>query len=224
MPFVKFFRISPLYTSRTIQSLVLTAVTRRNIYYFARRQKRSNAGMNIQESLSKRINMPEIKSVASWASGSQENIAILWSLARSEDRMTCVNALWSMTHLPATDAKLLLPLRDEMIDMLLVETDTGKKRMLLQLLREQEYCEEDVRTDFLDYCLSKINSECESCSIRCFSIYAAYKMCRHFPELITELERHLDMMRYQTLSPGLTSAFRHTKSKIAQLRKSNGWQ
>lgn len=179
---------------------------------------------DIQESLSRRINMPEIKSVASWASGSQENIAMLWSLARSEDRMTCVNALWSMTHLPATDAKLLLPLRDEMIDMLLVEIDTGKKRMLLQLLREQEYCEEDVRTDFLDYCLSKINSECESCSIRCFSIYAAYKMCRHFPELITELEGHLDMMRYQTLSPGLTSAFRHTKSKIARLRKSNGWQ
>ena len=49
--------------------------------------------MNIQESLSKRINMPEIKSVASWASGSQENIAILWSLARSEEDDVCERAL-----------------------------------------------------------------------------------------------------------------------------------
>lgn len=129
-----------------------------------------------------------------------------------------MNALWAMTHLPETDAEWLLYLRDEMIDTLLAETDTGKKRMLLQLLREQEYAADDIRTDFLDYCMSKINSECEPYAVRCFSIYAAYKMCRHFPELIAELEEHLDMMQYQTLSPGLKSALRQTKSKITKLK------
>lgn len=54
-----------------------------------------------------------------------------------------------MTHLPETYAEWLLSLRDEMIDILLTETDTGKKRMLLQLLREQEYVADDIRTDFL---------------------------------------------------------------------------
>lgn len=92
--------------------------------------------MNIEELLSKRIYMPEIKNVVSWASGSRENISMLWSLAQSIDRMTSVNALWSMTHLPASDAECLMSLRNEMIDMLLAETDTGKKRMLLQLLRD----------------------------------------------------------------------------------------
>lgn len=133
--------------------------------------------------------------------------------------MTSVNAIWAMTHLPETNAEWLSSLRNEMIDMLLVETDTGKKRMLLQLLRNQEYEADDIRTDFLDYCMSKINSECEPFAIRCFSIYAAYKMCRHFPELLAELEEHLDMMQYQPLSPGLKSALRQTKSKIKRLKK-----
>lgn len=175
--------------------------------------------MNIGEQLSQKINLPQIKSVVSWASGSGDNLNMLWGFARSDDRRTSVNALWVMTHLPETDAEWLLSLRDEMIDILLTETDTGKKRMLLQLLREQEYDADDIRTDFLDYCMSKINSECEPYAVRCFSIYAAYKMCRHFPELLAELEEHLDMMRYQTLSPGLKSAFHQTKTKITKLKK-----
>ncbi|MDE6331241.1 MAG: hypothetical protein K2L80_01425 [Muribaculaceae bacterium] len=175
--------------------------------------------MNIRELLSRRIYMPEIKSVASWASGSRNNINALWSLARSECRTTSVNALWAMTHLPVTDVGRIATLRNEMIDMLLAETDTGKKRMLLQLLRNQKYDADDIRSDFLDYCLSKINSECEPYAIRCFSIYAAYSMCVHFPELISELEEHLDLMQYQTLSPGLKCALRHTKEKIAKLKE-----
>ncbi len=175
--------------------------------------------MNIGQLLLQKINLPQIKSVVSWASGSQDNLTMLWHFVRSDDRRTSVNALWVMTHLPEADAEWLLSLRDEMIDMLLTEMDTSKKRMLLQLLREREYDAYDIRTDFLDYCMSKINSECEPYAVRCFSIYTAFKMCRHFPELLAELDEHLDMMRYQTLSPGLRSALRQTKSKINKLNK-----
>lgn len=175
--------------------------------------------MNIEDLLSKRIYMPGIKNLVSWACESDENIFRLWRLVRSNDRMTSVNALWTMTHLPETNAECLASLRNGMIDMLLAETDTAKKRMLLKILREQDYDPNEIRTDFLDYCMSKINSECEPYAIRCFSIYAAYKMCRHFPELIAELEEHLDMMQYQNLSPGLMSALRQTKLKISKLKK-----
>lgn len=60
-----------------------------------------------------------------------------------------------MTHLPASEAEWLHSLQDELIDMLLAETDTGKKRMLLQLLKVQDYAPDDIRTDFLDFCMSK---------------------------------------------------------------------
>lgn len=175
--------------------------------------------MNPEELLSGKINMPQINDVAAWASGVHERLCRLWRLAQSDDRRTSVNSLWVMTHLPETDAGWLLSLRDDLIDMLMAENDAGKKRMLLQILREQECGADDMRTEFLDYCMSKINSECEPCSVRCFCVYAAYNMCRHFPELLAELEAHLEMMRYQALSPGLKSALRQTENKITKLKK-----
>ena len=170
--------------------------------------------MNINELLSQRINLPQIKSVAAWASGSSENLRQIERMYGSDDRRTSVNALWIMTYLAQTDAEWIYSLRDTMIDNLLEETDSGKKRLLLQILRGQEYKADDIRTDFLDYCMSKINSECEPYAVRCYCMYSAYNMCCHFPELIAELEQHLEMMQYQPLSPGLKSALRQIKSKI----------
>ncbi|MDE6449655.1 MAG: hypothetical protein K2L41_06195 [Muribaculaceae bacterium] len=174
--------------------------------------------MNIEALLSDKINMPQIKSVVSWACGTQENLHRLWEMVHSDDRRTSANALWAMTHLPDYNREWISSLRDDMIDMLLAETDTGKKRMLLHMLREQEYDAEHIRTDFLDYCLSKINSEHEPYAIRGYSIYASFKMCRHYPELLAELNQHLDLLSYQSLSPGLMSALRQTKSRISRLK------
>lgn len=170
--------------------------------------------MNIEDLLSQKINLPQIKLVASWASGIPENLNLLWKYVSSDNRRTSVNSLWAITHLPDSDSEWISSLRNEMIDILLSEIDTGKKRMYLQILREQNYDKDEIRTDFLDFCLSKINSECEPYAIRCFSIYTAFKMCRHYPELITELDSHLDMMSFQSLSPGLKSALRQIKAKI----------
>lgn len=177
------------------------------------------SAIEIEEILSRKINMPEIKTVVAWASGNSGNLLRLWNFACSDERRTSVNALWTITHLPETDSNWILSLRDDMIDMLLVEGDSGKKRLILQILRELEYDKENIRTDFLDYCMSKINSECESYAVRCFSLYTAFKMCRHYPELIAELENHLDMMSFQSLSPGLKSALRQTESKIKKIKK-----
>ncbi len=174
--------------------------------------------MDVETTLSDKINIPDIKKAATWATESAKNREKLWTWVHSDDRRMSVNALWTMTHLPASESGWLVSLRDEMIDMLLTETDTGKKRMLLQILRYQDYGADDIRTDFLDFCLSKINSECESSAVRCFCIYTSFKMCSHYPELIAELEEHLDMMRFQALSPGLKSALRQTKTKITKIR------
>ncbi len=41
----------------------------------------------------------------------------------------------------------------------------------------------------------------------------------HLPGTDAEMEEHLDMIRYQPLSPDLKSAISQTKSKIAKLKK-----
>lgn len=164
--------------------------------------------------LARRISLAEVRMVAAEVSGVPERLEALWRLAGSVDRRVSVNALWTMTHLPAADAAWLMSIRDGLTDMLLAETDTSRRRILLQLLRDQEYRPDRIRTDLLDFCMSKINSECEPYAVRCFSIYLAYKMCRHFPELLAELSQHLDMLQLQPLSPGLKSALRQTRRKI----------
>lgn len=160
--------------------------------------------------------MPQIRSMVSQVSGKPDTLRELWKLARSGRGTTSVNAIWVMTHLPKADFDWLISIRDEMIDMLLTESNTAKKRLMLTILREQEYSPVNIRADFLDYCMTKINSEQEPYAIRCFSLYAAFKMCLHYPELLTELEAHLDMMQSQVLSPGLRSALRRTQSNISK--------
>lgn len=177
--------------------------------------------MDIEHVLSQKLNIAAIKKLSQWFVESCETRKLLWEFAHSQDRRISLNALWVMTHLPHSECEWLLSLQNEMIDNLLCESDTGKKRMLLQLLKNQKYDIDHIRTDFLDYCMSKINSESESYAIRCFSIYIAFKICSHYPELIAELEGHLDMVSFQTLSPGLKSALRQTKEKIAKLRQSS---
>lgn len=51
--------------------------------------------MNIEELLSQRINMPQIKGLVSWASGDREKLCQLWSMVGSDDRSTSVNCYGS---------------------------------------------------------------------------------------------------------------------------------
>lgn len=174
--------------------------------------------MNIEDVLSQRINLPQIKRLASWATGNPENLRHLWSLAGADNRRTSVNALWVMTHLPDIDSEWIISQRDMIIDMLLSETDTAKKRLLLQMLKQQDFDPGNIRIDLLDFCMSKINSEHEPYAIRCFSIYTAFNLCKHYPELLAELEAHLEYMSYQSLSAGLNSALRQTKANIKKAK------
>lgn len=172
---------------------------------------------NIRETLAARIGKNEIRRLADLASESDVQRNILWACALSDNRRISVNALWVMTHLPDHCNDWLRVLRDPLTDMLLATDDVAKKRNILQLLRRQDYSADEIRGDLLDYCLTKIAAESEPYAIRAFSIYLAFKMCCHYPELISELELLLDMIIGYPLSPGLKCAVRRTKAEIQRL-------
>lgn len=174
--------------------------------------------MDILSVLSKKINLPDIREMIAFISEREERHETVLRMIYSEDRTVSVNSLWVLTHLRESEQRWLESHRDELTEMLLSTEDVSKKRMLLQLLRDMDYDQKDLRTDLMDYCLSKINSECEPYAVRAFSLHLAYKMCRLYPELITELEEHLSMLRLQTLSPRLASALRQTEKKIKRMR------
>ncbi|MDE7097498.1 MAG: hypothetical protein K2O47_08405, partial [Muribaculaceae bacterium] len=126
-------------------------------------------------------------------------------------------ALWCITHLKNSDAVWLQSLQDFFIDTLLKENTTARRRMLFQILRDQEYHADCIRVDFLDYCMSNINSECESYAIRCFSLYIAIKICRHYPELLAELKERIGLLSHEPLSPGMRCAVRKVSDEIRAL-------
>lgn len=162
----------------------------------------------------KRGRLYAVKILAQQAAESEDARVRLLESALSEQRERSVNALWAMTHLRTKCRDWLASHQSLFIERLLVEKDTTKKRLLLQLLREQNYAPAEVRTDFLDWCLSRINEEKEPYAIRAFCIYTAFRMCRHYPELLTELRGLLDLLAaQQPLSPGLRCA--HSKTLAA---------
>jgi len=167
--------------------------------------------------LSGRISKSAIQALVDWAIVSPNNFERLYCLTLSPDTRTSVNALWVLTHIPKSMSKHLQARQNELVDRLLCEAHPSMKRMLLKLLREQTYAPDNIRTDFLDYCLTKINSQCEPYAIRCFSIYCAFKLSRFHPELVAELEEHLNLLETQKLTPGLQCALRTTRRHIAQL-------
>ncbi len=180
----------------------------------------------IVELLAERIGKQEIGMVTGWAKESAANREQLYSLAISDNasgvssqdgqERVATNALWCLTHLRQHYPDWLQSKQDELIDHLLVEQRTDRKRMLLQLLREQSFSKETLRADFLDFCLGKINSECETYAIRAFCIYCAYNQCRHYPELVAELEQYLNLLSTQSLSPGLQCALRTVRRHLSR--------
>ena len=175
--------------------------------------------MELTTILQGRIYAPQRRAVIAYATESAANLDTLYRLAYALDDRVSLNALWCLSLLPRSVGFLTTERRDELIDHLLAGTITSKRRVIMQLLRQISYEKETLRTDFLDYCLSRINSETELPAVRAYAIYIAYSHCRHYPELTAELSAHLDMLATTPLSPGLRAALRSTRTAIARLAK-----
>lgn len=163
--------------------------------------------MRLAEILSGRLRGEDILRLCADCSGADNDVvkAQLFALINHDDDRVGYNALWVFTHLTADDMKWLQSRRDILIETLLTTSHTGKRRLLLNLLEQQTITEADIRTDYLDFCLSRINST-ETYGVRALCLKQAFAMCRFYPELLDELRNEIDLMQYGQLSPGLISA------------------
>lgn len=163
--------------------------------------------MDLKAVLSCRIGLRDIRAVCA-ASGADSVKTELLSLAFDSDDRTAYNALWALTHFPGKGRDLLLPYRDRLIDCLLATAHVGRRRLMLSLLDALPCEAADIRTDYLDFCLDRINST-EPYGVRALCLRQAYAQCRHYPELIHELRQQMQIMALAPLSPGLRSVLRH---------------
>lgn len=138
----------------------------------------------------------------------------LYQLTLDADRRVATNALWVFTHFSAADNEWLYAKHNQFIDRCLKEKDATKLRLMLNLLQCQPYTEEDIRTDFIDFCLMKLTDPKSPYAIRALCIKIAYEQMKHWPELLNELRQTLEMISCEPLSPGLRSAWRQVMKKL----------
>ena len=138
----------------------------------------------------------------------------LYQLTLDADRRVATNALWVFTHFSAVDNEWLFAKHDQLIDRCLKEKDTTKLRLMLNLLLRQPYTEEAIRTDFIDFCLTRLADTKSPYAVRAQCIKLAYVQMRYWPELLNELRQTLEMISCEHLSPGLRSAWRQVMKRI----------
>ena len=138
----------------------------------------------------------------------------LYRLTFDKDERVAVNALWVFTHFDSINNEWLYTKHDDLIDRVLIEPTVTKRRLMLGLLLRQPFEENSLRSDFIDFCVSKITACAQPYAIRALCIKLAYGQMKYYPELIAELKMSLDMLEQEALSPGLMSAKRQIMKKI----------
>lgn len=166
--------------------------------------------------LSHRLSMDGINDICLLVHGEQNHSLKeqFYQLTLDSDRRVATNALWVFTHFSAVDNEWLYAKHDQLIDRCLKEKDTTKLRLMLNLLLRQPYTEEAIRTDFIDFCLTRLADPKSPYAVRAQCIKLAYVQMRYWPELLNELRQTLEMISSEPLSPGLRSAWRQVMKKL----------
>ena len=166
-------------------------------------------------SLINRLSQSDIHELCALTQGGRNNSLKeqLYQLTLDNDRRVATNALWVFTHFSAVDNEWLYAKHDQLIDRCLKEKDTTKLRLMLNLLLRQPYTEEAIRTDFIDFCLTRLADTKSPYAVRAQCIKLAYMQMRYWPELLNELRQTLEMISCEPLSPGLRSAWRQVIKK-----------
>ena len=169
----------------------------------------------MKESLTNRLSQDELHELCALTQGEQNNHLKeeLYQLTLDNDRRVAINALWTFTHFALADNEWLYAKHDQLIDRCLNEKDATKLRLMLNLLLRQPYTEEDIRTDFIDYCLMRLTDPKSPYAVRAQCIKLAYEQMRYWPELLNELRQTLEMISCEPLSPGLRSAWRQVMKR-----------
>ena len=121
----------------------------------------------------------------------------------SDDGRVARNAFWVLTK--ATDQELsqLQSMLHELMDLALKTEHSAVRRLSLNIIERLEMKEDDLRTDFLDFCLEHMADVDELPGIQSISMKLAYRMCKFYPELMDEFKVTLESMETEYYKPAV---------------------
>ena len=94
---------------------------------------------------------------------------------------------------------------NELTDQAMQTENSSVRRLTLNIIERLKMDEDDLRTDFLDFCFEHMVSIEEFPGIQTLCMKLAYRMCSFYPELMDELKRTLEAIEIDYYKPAVKS-------------------
>ena len=127
-----------------------------------------------------------------------------------EDYLVARSALWGLTKASKEELTQLQVILNELINQAMLTENSSVRRLSMNIIERLEMSEDDLRTDFLDFCFEHMIDVEEFPGIQSVCMKLAFRMCKFYPELMDELKRTLEAMEIDYYKP----AVKCVRSKI----------
>lgn len=125
--------------------------------------------------------------------------------AFSADHRVARSALWGLTKASKEELSQLQVILNALIDQAMQTENSSVRRLSLNVIERLELFEDDLRTDFLDFCFEHMTDVEEYPGIQSICMKLAFRMCKFYPELKDELKRTLEAMEIDYYKPAVKS-------------------
>ena len=113
------------------------------------------------------------------------------------------SALWGLTKSTNEELSELQVILNELIDQAMQTENSSVRRLTLNIIERLSMDEDDLRTDFLDFCFEHMVCIEEFPGIQTLCMKLAYRMCTFYPELMDELKHTLEAMEIDYYKPAV---------------------
>ena len=123
--------------------------------------------------------------------------------AFSEDFRVARSALWGLTKACREELSQLQVILDKFFNQAMQTDNSSVRRLSLNVVERLKMDEDDLRTDFLDFCFEHMIDVEEFPGIQSVCMKLAFRMCSFYPELMDELKRTLEAMEIDYYKPAV---------------------
>ena len=111
--------------------------------------------------------------------------------------------MWGLTKASKEELTQLQVILNELINQAMLTENSSVRRLSLNIIERLEMSEDDLRTDFLDFCFEHMIDVEEFPGIQSVCMKLAFRMCKFYPELMDELKRTLEAMEIDYYKPAV---------------------
>ena len=140
----------------------------------------------------------EISGMAGTCTGNPPNCLMF-----NQDYRVARSALWGLTKAHKEELSQLQVILNEFINQAMQTDNSSVRRLSLNIVERLEMYEDDLRTDFLDFCFDHMINVEEFPGIQSVCMKLAFRMCSFYPELMDELKRTLEAMEIDYYKPAV---------------------